>query len=223
MLKLYHNPISVNSRRVWIALLEKELEFELVEIQLNGDHLQPQFLELNPFHHIPVLEDDGFNVIESLAILDYLEAKYSTPAMLPEDAQAVAKVRMVELVSVNELLPAMTPLINRTMGFDSGDDHQKLEQANQKVDTVLKFLENLLGDNLFFGGEQLTLADIVAGTAVPVLPMLGFPLIYHPKLSAWAERLIERPAWKTTQPTLEAIEAFKSRMQALMAQRESGI
>ena len=50
MLKLYHYPISRNSRRVWVALLEKELEFELEPLELNGDQLQPEFLALNPFH-----------------------------------------------------------------------------------------------------------------------------------------------------------------------------
>lgn len=81
MLKLYHVPISLNSRRVWIALLEKKLQFELVELKLDGDQFHPDFIALNPFHHIPVLVDDGFRIIESLAILDYLEAKYPTPAM----------------------------------------------------------------------------------------------------------------------------------------------
>ena len=86
MLKLYHTPISANSRRVWIALLEKEIPFELVPLKLDGDQFQPEFLAINPFHHIPVLVDDDFRLIESLAILDYLEAKYPSPAMLPTDA-----------------------------------------------------------------------------------------------------------------------------------------
>ena len=93
MLTLYHSPISPNSRRVWITLLEKGLEFELVEIKLDGEQFKPDFLALNPFHHIPVLVDDGFNVVESLAILDYLEAKYPTPAMLPTDAKDLAMAR----------------------------------------------------------------------------------------------------------------------------------
>ncbi|PLZ99039.1 glutathione S-transferase [Fischerella thermalis CCMEE 5268] len=221
MLKLYHQPLSANSRRVWIALLEKQLEFELVELRLDGDQLQPEFLALNPFHHIPVLLDDDFTVVESLAILDYLEAKYPTPAMLPKDPKALAKVRMVEMVTVNELMPAMTPLINRMMGFASGDDSQKIEAANQKIATVLKFFENLLGHHPYFGGELLTQADIVAGCAVPILPILGFSLIDNSKLSVWVESLMQRPAWQTTHPSPEAIEAFKSRMQALMAQYQS--
>ncbi|KAF3890300.1 MULTISPECIES: glutathione S-transferase family protein [Nostocales] len=211
MLKLYHNPISFNSRRVWIALLEKELEFELVEIKLDGDQLQPEFLAKNPFHHIPVLEDDDFTIVESLAILDYLEAKYPKPTFIPTDARAIATMRMVEMVTVNELLPAMTPLINRVMGFPGSNSPEKLEQAKQKAATVFRFLEDILGNDLYLVNRQFTLADIVAGTVVPLFPSLGFPLIYYPKLSSWAERLMQRPSWQTTQASPEAIEAFKAR------------
>jgi len=220
MLKLYHNHLSMNSRRVWIALLEKKLEFNLVDIKLDGDQLQPEFLAMNPFHHIPVLVNDDFNVIESLAILDYLEAKHPSPSLLPTNAQDLAIVRMVEMTTVNELVPAMNPLIYRMMGFPGGEDEQKIEQAKHKISTALEFLEKLLGDRPYFGSHELTLADIVAGCAVPLLSMMDFPITEYQKLNAWAERLIQRPSWQTTQPTPELIEAFKSRMQSLMAQRQ---
>jgi glutathione S-transferase len=220
MLKLYHTPLSANSRRVWVALLEKEIPFELESLNMDGDQFQPEFLAMNPFHHIPVLVDDGFNVIESLAILDYLEAKYPTPALLPTDAKALATVRMVEMVTVNELLPAITPFANQMMGLDT--DAQQLEQSKQKVLTVLNFFESLLGDDRYFAGSaSLTLAEIVAGTMVPLLPMLGVSLDNHPKLSAWCENLAQRPAWQKTQPTQEAIEAFKPRFKELMAARQN--
>ncbi|KAM3092152.1 glutathione S-transferase family protein [Phormidesmis sp. 146-12] len=105
MLTFYYNPLSPNVRRVWLALLEKDIPFEPVSVQLNGDQLQPKFLTVNPFHHIPAIVDDGFTVIESLAILDYLEAKYPTPSLLPQDAQELAIVRMTQMVTVNELFP----------------------------------------------------------------------------------------------------------------------
>lgn len=216
MLKLYHYPISPNSRRVWVALLEKNLEFELVPLDLNGEQLQPEFLALNPFHHIPVLVDNGFRVVESLAILDYLEVKYPTPALLPSDAETLATVRMVELVTVNELSPAITPLTRQWVGLGENDS-QKLEQAKQKVATVLTFFEQLLGKQHYFGGEHLTLADVVAGTVVPSLPFLGISLSQHPQLSVWAKRLNQRPAWASTQASPEEIEAFKSQIKARMA------
>lgn len=59
-------------------------------IDLNGEQLQPEILALNLFHHVPVLVDNGFKVVESLAILDYLEAKYPTPALLPTNAETLA-------------------------------------------------------------------------------------------------------------------------------------
>lgn len=217
MLKLYHQPISLNSRRVWIALLEKGLEFELVDMKLDGDQFQPDFIMLNPFHHIPVLVDDGFRVIESLAILDYLEAKYPTPAMLPGDAQILANVRMAEMVTINELVPATNPLFMQMLGIPS--DESKLEEAKKKIATGLSFLENLLGDRTYFGGEQLSLADIVAGISVSSMHYFQVSLDKYPILSAWCDRLVQRPAWVKTAPSDEDINSFISRMKARMASR----
>ncbi|MDB9526574.1 glutathione S-transferase family protein [Oscillatoria sp. CS-180] len=219
MLTLYHTPLSVNSRRVWVALLEKELPFETVEMQLSGDQMQPDFLKLNPFHHIPVLTDDGFTVIESFAILDYLEAKYPTPSLLPKPAEAIATVRMVEMVTLNELVPAFNPLVKKMMGFGQ-EDEAKINQALQKAEVVLQFYADKLGEGPFFGGEQLTLADVVAGTFAPFFEQLGLPMTQYPSLQTWVTRLIERPAWKTTQPSQAAVDAFRERMQMRMAAQE---
>lgn len=214
MLKLYHNPLSPNSRRVWVALLEKGLSFELVSLDLDGDQFQLEFLAINPFHHVPALMDDDFRVVESLAILDYLEAKYPTPALLPTETKALATVRMVEMVTVNELVPAITPLLRQMMGFD--DDVQQLEQSKQKAHTVLKFFESLLDAQLYFGGDRLSLAEIVAGTTIPMLPSTGVPLDNYPQLRTWCDRLSQRSAWQTTAPSPEAMAAIKDRLKALI-------
>ena len=215
VLKLYHNPLSTNSRRVWIALLEKDIPFELVPLKLNGDQFQPDFLAISPFHHVPVLADGDFHVIETLAILDYLEAKYPAPALLPEDAKERAIIRMVEMVTVNELIPAMSPFVRQTFGGEG--DPQQLEKAQQQVATVLRFFEGLLGENTFFGkGDRITLADVVAGVSVPWLPSLGVALDNYPKLRAWCDRLNSRDAWQKTQASPELVEAFKAQMKQLM-------
>jgi glutathione S-transferase len=223
MLKLYHMPLSANSSRVWIALIEKQLDYELVEMKLDGDQLDSEFTKISPFHHIPVLVDDNFNVIESLAILDYLEAKYPTPPLLPTDPKSLAIVRMVEMVTVNEFMPTISPLFSKMMGFSNSDDSQKIELAKQKVAIVIQFLEKLLDNSSYFGGEQLTLADIVAGSAIPFLPMLGISLDSYPIIGSWCDRLMARPSWQATRPTPEAIEASKFRIQALMARHQSRV
>lgn len=218
MLTLYHTPISPNSRRVWVTLLEKGLEFELVEVKLNGEQFQPDFLAINPFHHIPALVDDGFNVVESLAILDYLEAKYSTPAMLPKDAKNLTIVRMVQMVSVNELLPAINPLIPRILDLP-GEDLEKVEKAQEKISTVLNFFESLLDERPYFGSDNITLAEVVAGTIIPILSLKGgISLTEYPKMNAWSDRLMARPTWQTSEATPEAFEDFRSNMLARMQQ-----
>ncbi len=217
VLTLYHSPISPNSRRVWITLLEKGLEFELVEVKLDGEQFKPEFLAISPFHHIPALVDDGFNIVESLAILDYLEAKYPTPAMLPKDAKDLAIARMVQLVTVNELLPATTTFLPQFLGLPGGDP-EKIEKAEHKIATVLKFFENLLDDRPYFASHNLTLAEVVAGTVVTLLPSIGISLSEYPKLNAWCDRLVARTTWQATEATPEAMEAFKSIMMARMAQ-----
>lgn len=217
MLTLYHSPISPNSRRVWITLLEKEIEFELVEIKLNGEQFKPEFLAINPLHHIPVLVDDGFNIVESLAILDYLEAKYPQPTMLPKDAKDLAVVRMVELLTVNELLPATTTFLPQILGLPGGNP-EKTEPAKQKISTVLSFFENTLDNRPYFGSQSLTLAEAVAGTVVPWLPKTGISLSEYPKVSAWCDRLISRPAWQATEATPKVMAEFKSLIQNRMNQ-----
>jgi glutathione S-transferase len=218
-MKLYHTPISPNSRRVWVALLEKNLDFELVEIHLDGDHLEPEFVAMNPFHRIPVLVDGDFTVVESLAILDYLETKYPAPAMLPKDAQDLAVVRMVELVTVNELIPAMYPLSSEKMGWGTPEP-QEIAKAKEKVNTLLKFFEGLLDDRPFFGSNDLTLAECVAGTVVPWMSWVGVPLDDYPKIAAWCDRLLARPSWQQTQVTEADRAAFAVRRQKFLAQSE---
>lgn len=203
MLKFYYNHRSPMARRVWRTLLEKEIIFEPIIMKLNGDQLQPDFLEINPFHHIPVIVDNGFRVVESLAIMDYLEAKYPTPALLPKDAESLAKVRMVQMVITNELLPKIIILM-----FEKKDS-AKYTQANEHIDKVLGFLSGCLGNGAYYAGEQFTLADIVAGTDLSLLLKLGISLSNYPNLQDWFERLMQREVWQQTELSVEDFERFK--------------
>ncbi|MGD2180876.1 glutathione S-transferase family protein [Lusitaniella coriacea] len=220
MLTFYHYPMSPNSRRVWIALLEKELPFEEVVLKLNGDQLQPEFLEISPFHHIPALVDDGFSLVESQAILDYLEAKYPTPSLRPTEPKALGIVQMVRMATINELAPAMSPMVSQMMGMRTPEP-EKLEESKQKLAVVLKFFEGLLEGKSYFGGDSLSLADITAGVSIPWLPQLGMPLDDYPQVIAWRDRVQSRPSWETTKPTPEMIAQLKALMQARMAKAKN--
>jgi glutathione S-transferase len=219
-MKLYHTPISTNSSRVWVALLEKKLDFELVEIHLDGDHLEPEFVAMNPFHRVPVLVDGDFTVVESLAILDYLEAKYPEPAMLPKDPKDLAIVKMVQLVTVNELGPAIYPLSSEVMGWGI-PEAQEIAKAKEKVDSVLSFFEGLLDDRPFFGSTTVTYAECVAGTIVPLLSWVDVSIDGYPKIQAWCDRLISRPSWQQIQFTEADLAVYASRRQKFLEQSQA--
>ena len=95
MLKLYYHPLSTFARRVRIALIEKSIDAELVEVDMPaGAHKGPEYRALNPYGRVPTIDDDGFILYESTAILEYLEATRPAPALVPADPQGRALVAM---------------------------------------------------------------------------------------------------------------------------------
>lgn len=211
-IKFYYHPVSVNARRVWVALMEKQLFFESVLVDLNGEQFGEAFSAINPLQRVPVIDDGGFRVIESLAILDYLEAKYPTPALMPSSPEAIAVVRMVETITVGELQPATFPLTRPAVGLEVNP--QKFEAAQQRVATILDFFESLLGESDYFAGSEFTRAEVVAGTLVPSLPLEDYPA-----LSAWAERLAARDSWQQTAAKPKDIEAALPTIKSILKRR----
>jgi glutathione S-transferase len=207
VLKLYYARPSLFARPVWLTLLEKQLDFELVPMNLASDQFEPEFLNLNPFAHVPVLLDGEVRVFESLAILDYLEAKYPAPALIPTQPVTLAQMRMVQMVSVNELLPAIVKLLIQ--------DEPDLSYPYARAHTVLKFFEQSLAGQPYFAGEHLSLADLVASSIVVCIPDLGIDLAPYPQLADWLTRLLARPSWQPVQLSPEEWQEVKRKMRVM--------
>lgn len=214
MLKFYYQKLSLYSRPVWITLLEKQLSFEPVELSLDGDQWQPEFLAINPFGRVPVIVDDNFSIFESLAILDYLELQYPNPALLPTDIKTLTIIRMTKLLAMHELIPAMLTRIRVS------DRETTTQRANQQIIAMLDFLEKHLIGNSYLAGDRITYAEIVAGSLVSWLPYLNITLSNHPKVKLWSNQLMQRPAWQATQPNPEIIQNWLKRIQKLPKVRE---
>ena len=214
MLKFYYQTLSLYSRPVWITLLEKKLPFEAIELTLNGDHWQPEFLTINPFGRVPVLADNEFTIFESLSILDYLELQYPIPSLLPTDTKTRTVVRMVEMLTLHELIPAMLTIVR------VADDKNAIAQAHQQITAMLGFLEKQLDDRLYIGGDRFSFAEIVAGSLILWLPQIDITLSNHPQVELWSNRLQQRSAWQATQPNPEIVPNWLRHIQKLPQVRQ---
>jgi glutathione S-transferase len=213
MLKFYYHPLSPLARRVWLTLLEKQIPFEAQEVNLLGDQLKPAFLALNPFHHVPVIEDGDVRLIESLAIADYLDAAYPQIKLTPIDPAALGQMRMVQMVVANELIPMLVAVVGANGNIAAADPQW------ERLVVGLRFLAEQLESQPFFGGAQLSLADIVAGSAVELLQRLGVDLSGYGALEAWLRRLGDRPAWQQTRPDDVSFERWQRFVKAMIKRR----
>jgi len=164
--------------RVRIVLAEKDVEHEVVEIDLSD---RPAWLyEKNPVGRVPVLEEDGRPLPESAVIMEFLEERYPEPALLPADPADRAAVRF--LVFRDDDLTDPYYAFRRGEGFDG-------------FDAALRKLDALLATQPYLAGAEYSLADIaLVPWILRARDMLGVDFEPYPALAAWVERLLDRPA-----------------------------
>ncbi len=201
-MRLHWHPFSIIPRRVRIALREKGIPCEEVEIDLpGGAHRAPAFRRLNPFGQIPVLEDGDLVLAESIAILEYLEERYPSPALLPDDPVRRARTRELMLWSSDYLPQAwkawMAPWFSGTVSRDD----PSVARGRADIAAHLDVLEARLGAQPWLVGAY-SLADVCYAPIVTVLDYVGLTdlLGERPAVAAWIRRLRERPAVRDTAP-----------------------
>jgi maleylpyruvate isomerase len=123
--KLYGWHSSAATFRVRVAMALKGLSFEHVPVNLsweNSDHDRPEYRDFNPQANIPVLVDDGAQINQSLAIIEYLEDLQPDPPLLPKDALGRARVRSLALFVACEMQPPNSLRVQRQLAARFGAD-----------------------------------------------------------------------------------------------------
>jgi glutathione S-transferase len=144
-MRLHWHPFSLFPRRVRIALLEKALPYEDVIVDLPGGALKtPEFRRLNPFGQVPVLEDGGLVLFESVAILEYLEERHPTPSLLPSDVRLRATARQWMLTAGDYLLDPFHRWLARMFTPEATWDRPDQERAREEIAAHLDVLERAL-------------------------------------------------------------------------------
>ena len=208
MLRLISATPSPYARKVRIALLEKNIAFELVtEVPWDSTTQTPQY---NPLEKLPILIlDNGKSVYESHYILEFVEAKYTdAPWLLPkDDVDGALFAKQVEVVA-DGICDALVLLFFEKQREDGKRSEEWMARQRRKVDGGLKALADWIGAKEFFVDDAFSLADIAAGSVLGYL-RVRFPehpwREAYPHLARYSEDLEERQSFKDTIPTPQRI------------------
>jgi glutathione S-transferase len=201
MMKLHVFPPSPRATKVIALANHLGLPCELRQVHLfKGEQGRPEFAVLNPNKKMPVLEDDGFVLWESNAILQYLAAKKPQSGLWPSDARAQADVLRWLFWETAHWSPACTPMaFERVVKKLAGLGEPNLEEIAKGDETFHRFaavLDGQLKGRKWVLGDALTIADFAIGSPMTMAEAAQYPLAGYPEIRRWYGELAALPAWK---------------------------
>ena len=201
-MRLYYHPLSSNSRRVVLTAIELGAPLDLVVVDLlKGQHKAVDYLRLNPNGKVPLLDDDGFLLWESHAIMQYLADCSPGQTLYPEDAKARADVNRWLFWSAYHFTPAVG-LISRErvskkmVGGSGGPDPVEIERGEALLTAAADVLDAHLAGKEWIAQDRLTLADLAIASPLMHTAAAQLPVTGYANLQAWFARVKARDAWK---------------------------
>jgi glutathione S-transferase len=222
-MRLYEHPLSSYVQKVKIALREKDIDFTLeTGTGVGTASAAGDFLDGNLRAEVPLLVDGDLRIFDSTIILEYLEDKVPTPALLPRDPALRARARMIE-----EMCDTSYEAINWGIGkiawFRRAEgelaDTLRTTAASQTA-KIQAWLETQLADREWFTGETFGWADL------SVAPYLNRSILFGngpppgSPLDRWMGRIRQRPS---VAKTFEEFMAAQSRMADAAERLASGV
>jgi maleylpyruvate isomerase len=211
MIKLYNYFRSSASYRVRIALNFKGLPYEYVPVHLlkdGGQQLAPSFRALNPESLVPVLDDDGEVLTQSLAIIEYLEETRPEPPLLPRDAAERAFVRSIALAIACEIHPLNNLRVLRYLVKTLGaSEEQKNAWYQHWVEEGLASVEARLVAERRSGryalGDAVTLAEVFIVPQIFNAQRMDCKLDAVPTVMRIFDNCMQLPAFIDAQPSAQ--------------------
>ncbi|WP_438754066.1 glutathione S-transferase family protein [Pararhizobium sp. O133] len=197
-MKLYHHPLSGHAHRARLFLSLLGVDAELVEVNLAaGAHKAPDFLKLNPFGQVPVLDDDGTIINDSNAILVYLAKKQGVTNWLPEDAKGAAAVQRWLSVAAGEI--AYGPCAARLITVFNAPFNANEVIARAHV--ILGRIEKALAERQWIAADHPTIADVALYSYIARAPEGNVDRAAYSNVTVWLRRVEALPGFVAFQKT----------------------
>ena len=196
---IYGSLVSPFVRKLLGYLGEKGIEFELKGVGI-GDP-DPGFQAASPLGKMPAMDDDGFLLADSSAIIQYLEARYPSPELIPADPQERGRVVWWEEFGDTVFAACSGKMFfNRIVSPKflgrEGDLAAAAIAETDELPRLLDYLEGAIPASGFLVGDRLTLADLAV--ASPLMNFrhcgAGADPTKHPKVARWSAAILSRPS-----------------------------
>jgi glutathione S-transferase len=197
MLKLYYNPMSRAARVRWL-LEELGAPYEAVPVDFSkGEHKRPEYMKVHPLGVLPAIQDDGFAMFESAAIVMHLADKYPEKGLAPAvGTKERAEYYQWIVFAMTEAEPPIVQVLQHTRFLPEAERQPAvIEKSTQRFKTVATVVQDRLQGREYIVGNKFSAADVVLGGVMNFANMFGL-LNEHPTLQAYVKRLTERPAAK---------------------------
>jgi maleylacetoacetate isomerase len=203
--KLYSYFRSSAAYRVRIALNLKGLAYETISVHLvkdGGHNRRPEFRAVNPQMRVPVLiTDAGDTLLQSLAIIEYLDETHPAPPLLPKDAIARAKVRALSELIACDIHPLNNTSPLRYLKNQTGQPQSAIDAwYHHWIIEGFQALEALIEPAPYACGKAVTLADVCLVPQVANARRLKVPLERFPKIVAADAACLALPAFDRARP-----------------------
>jgi len=206
-IKLWGFSGSTYVRSVRMLLAEKGVtDYEQVPVDvLKGEPKAPEHLERHPFGKVPVVEVDGFRVIETPAILAYLDAVLPGKRLVPADPKMMARSIMVMSIVDSYGYPAILGGVvayhlfpDFVGGKNEAVHHKALEDGKRVMTEIMK----IRGDDPCLAGRDLSLADLYLAPIIAYVTMTPHrqEFLAMPGVQAWWDKVSSLDSFKSTQP-----------------------
>lgn len=208
-LLLYGYHYSVYLRIARLALAEKGLAYERVEVNPFAPDVPASYLALHPFGRVPTLVHDGFALYETGAITRYIDRGFAGPPLQPHDARALARQdQIIGVVDAYGYWPLVRQVFSHRVfrpAIGQPADEAEVARGLEGAARVLAALDALASGEAFLVGPDLSLADLHLGAMIAYFTAApeGIDLLdRYPRLAGWWRRLQARPSLSATAPGL---------------------